>query len=92
MVALDFITKLPLLKEPLIGISYDSILVIIDSLTKFTYLKLYKEVSTIEDLAYIFNKVVITRPRTLQLLPVSGLVCQARYNSSLDWLGLILFS
>ena len=30
---------------------------------KFIYLKLYKEVSTIEDLVYIFNKVVITRHR-----------------------------
>ena len=34
-----------------------------DSLTKFIYLELYKEVSTIEDLVYIFNKVVIIRHR-----------------------------
>ena len=61
MVALDFITKLPLSKEPLIGIVYDSILVIVDSLTKFVYLELYKEASIIEDLVYIFNKVVVVR-------------------------------
>ena len=30
-------------------------------LTKYTYLELYKEASTAEDLAYIFNKIVITR-------------------------------
>ena len=60
-VALDFITKLPLSKEPLTGIEYDSILVIVDSLTKFAYLEPYKEASTAEDLAYIFNKVVIAR-------------------------------
>ena len=68
MVTLDFINKLLLLKEPLIGITYDSILVIMDSLTKFVYLKLYKEASTIEDLVYIFNKVVITRHSILDKL------------------------
>ena len=68
MVALDFITKLPLSKEPLIGIVYDSILVIMDSLMKFIYLKLYKEASTIEDLVYIFNKVMITRHSILDKL------------------------
>ena len=29
-------------------------------LTKYTYLELYKKAFTIEDLAYIFNKIVIT--------------------------------
>ena len=36
---------------------------IIDTLIKYTYLELYKEVFTIEDLAYIFNKIVIARYR-----------------------------
>ena len=61
MVTLDFITKLLLLKEPLIGIFYNSILVIVDMLSKYAYLELYREVSTVEDLVYIFNKVMITR-------------------------------
>ena len=39
-----------------------------DSLIKFTYLKLYKEASTIEDLVYLFNKVVITRHGILDRL------------------------
>ena len=30
-------------------------------LTKYIYLELYKEVFTVEDLVYIFNKIVITR-------------------------------
>ena len=34
-------------------------------LTKYTYLELYKEAFTIEDLAYIFNKIVITRYKIL---------------------------
>ena len=40
---------------------YDSILVIVDTLTKYAYLKLYKEAFIAEDLAYIFNKIVIAR-------------------------------
>ena len=34
-------------------------------LIKYIYLKLYKEVSTIKDLAYIFNKIVIIQHRIL---------------------------
>ena len=60
-IALDFITKLPTSKEPLTGTTYDSILVIVNTLTKYAYLEPYKEASTAEDLAYIFNKIVIAR-------------------------------
>ena len=60
-IALDFITKLPLSKEPLTGTIFDSILVINDTLTKYAYLEPYKEASTAEDLAYVFYKVVIAR-------------------------------
>ena len=35
---------------------------------KFIYLKLYKETSTIEDLVYIFNKVMIIRHGILDKL------------------------
>ena len=34
---------------------------IIDILTKYTYLELYKEVFITEDLVYIFNKIVIAQ-------------------------------
>ena len=34
-------------------------------LTKYVYLEPYKEVSTIEDLVYIFNKIIIARYRIL---------------------------
>ena len=43
------------------GTMYNSILIIVDTLTKYTYLELYKEASTTEDLIYIFNKIVIIR-------------------------------
>ena len=58
-IALDFIVKLPASKEPLTGVSYDSILVIVDRLTKYTHLIPYKEASTAEDLAYTFIKTII---------------------------------
>ena len=41
--------------------TYDSILVIVNTLIKYAYLELYKEASTAEDLIYIFNKVVISQ-------------------------------
>ena len=47
------------------GAIYNSILVIINILTKYTYLESYKKVSIIEDLVYIFNKIVITQYRIL---------------------------
>ena len=34
---------------------------IVNILTKYAYLELYKEVFTTKDLAYIFNKIVITQ-------------------------------
>ena len=40
---------------------YNSILVIINILIKYTYLKLYKEISIVKNLVYIFNKIVITK-------------------------------
>ena len=47
------------------GIIYNSILVIMNILTKYIYLKPYKKVFIVENLVYIFNKVVITRYKIL---------------------------
>jgi hypothetical protein len=58
-VALDFITKLPESKEPMTKTSFDSILVVTDQLTKYNYFIPYKESSSAEDLAYMFNKHII---------------------------------
>ena len=38
---------------------YNSILVIMNTLTKYVYLESYKKIFIVEDLVYIFNKVVI---------------------------------
>ena len=55
---------MPKSKEPLIGIFYDSILMIIDRLIKYIYLMPYLEASNIEDLIYIFVKTIIAQHGT----------------------------
>jgi hypothetical protein len=58
-VALDFIIKLPPSVESIIKVVFDSILVIIDRLTKYGYFILYKESLLTEELVYAFNKHII---------------------------------
>ena len=50
---IDFITKLPLFIDVVIGQKYDLILVIIDKLTKYTEMILFKEPYTVIELRYI---------------------------------------
>jgi len=54
LIALDFIVKLPLSKDPLTGVEYDLILVITERLTKYGYFILYLKASDAEALAYTF--------------------------------------
>jgi hypothetical protein len=65
-IVLDFVVKLLLLRDPIIGIKYDFILVIIDRLTKYIYIILYLEANTAENLAYAFLRVVITNYNALE--------------------------
>jgi hypothetical protein len=58
-IILDFVVKLLLSQDPITGIEYDSILVITDRLIKYTYIILYLEANTVENLAYMFLRVVI---------------------------------
>ncbi len=53
-IALDFIVKLLLSRDPLIGVEYNSILVIIERLTKYGKFILYLEASDAKALAYTF--------------------------------------
>ena len=53
-ISMDFITKLPKSKEPFTGLTYDSILVICDRMTKYSYFMPYRESSTAEDLSYVY--------------------------------------
>ncbi|TDZ13344.1 Transposon Tf2-9 polyprotein [Colletotrichum orbiculare MAFF 240422] len=60
-ISLDFIVKLPKSQEPLTGVHYDSVLVIVERLTKYAYFIPYKESSTAEDLAYVFLRTIVSQ-------------------------------
>jgi hypothetical protein len=57
-VSMDFITDLPPSLEPLTNVEWDSILVIVDRLTKYAYFIPWKKTGTAEDAAYAFYKYV----------------------------------
>jgi hypothetical protein len=60
------VVKLLLSRDLITKIKYDSILVIMDRLTKYTYIILYLKANIIEDLAYAFLKVVIANYSALE--------------------------
>lgn len=53
-ITMDFITKLPLSEDPVTGVHYDSILLIIDTFSKFAHYIPYQENTNAEQFAYIF--------------------------------------
>jgi hypothetical protein len=57
---LDFIVKLLLSKEALIRVTYNSILVVTNRLIKYAHFIPYKKGLTVKNLAYTFNKYIIT--------------------------------
>jgi hypothetical protein len=60
-IAFDFIVKLPLSKEPMTGVTYDSIWVVTERVTKYGYFVPYKESSDARELAYAFLKTVVSQ-------------------------------
>ena len=52
-VSMDFITKLPKSKDPVTGITYDSIMVIVDRFTKYLIAVPFKETHTAEQLGHL---------------------------------------
>jgi hypothetical protein len=66
LIILDSVIKLLLSRDPIIGIEYNFILVAIDRLTKYTYIILYLEASIVEDLVYVFLRVVIANYSALE--------------------------
>jgi hypothetical protein len=58
-IALDFVVKLLLSRDLITEVKYDFILVVIDRLTKYTYIIPYLKASIAEDLAYVFLRVVV---------------------------------
>jgi hypothetical protein len=65
-IILDFVIKLLLSRDLITRIKYNSILVVTDKLTKYIYIILYLKASIIEDLAYMFLRVVIANYNTLE--------------------------
>ena len=59
LVSIDFIVKLLELEELIIKVIYNSILVIVDMLIKFTYFIPYQEKLIVEDLTYAVKKVLL---------------------------------
>ncbi|KAJ3464714.1 hypothetical protein MRS44_009500 [Fusarium solani] len=59
-ITMDFITKLPISEDPATGVHYDSILVIVDRLTKFSYFLPFNEQTDSEQLAYIFMRNIVS--------------------------------
>jgi hypothetical protein len=56
---MDFIIKLPPFVKLITEIIFNSILIIIDRLTKYRYFILYKESLLVEKLVYTLNKYII---------------------------------
>jgi hypothetical protein len=56
---LNFVTKLLLFKELIIGIIYNFIIIVTNRLTKYAYFIPYLKSSLAKDLAYIFYKYVM---------------------------------
>ena len=62
-IAFDLVTKLSLSKKPMTDTKYDSIWTITDLLMKYTYFIPFKEGSSAEQLAYIFQRTVVAAHR-----------------------------
>jgi hypothetical protein len=66
LIILDFVIKLLLLQNLIIGVKYDFIVVIINRLAKYTYIILYLKANTTENLVYIFLRIIIANYSTLE--------------------------
>jgi hypothetical protein len=65
-IILDFVIKLLLSQDLTIRVEYDSILIITDKSTKYIYIILYLKASIVENLAYIFLRVIIINHSALE--------------------------
>ena len=59
-IMMDFIVKLPKSTDPATKVVYDSILVVVDKLTKYTHLVLWKESGTANKLASVLLKELVS--------------------------------
>ena len=57
----DFIGPLPVSKDPATGVEYDSILIIMERLTKYMILLPFKTTGTAKELAHVFLREVVSK-------------------------------
>ena len=84
-IAIDFIVKLPLSREPITRVIYNTIQVTIERLTKYRKFILYKEGSTMEEFVYTFQKHIIADYR----LPEKIISDRDKLQTSKFWKSLI---
>ena len=60
-ISLDFITGIPESRDPVTGVPYDQILVVVDRLTKWAYFIPTQKTMTAEQLAYVFEREIVSR-------------------------------
>ena len=59
-ITMDFVVKLPKSTDPATKVVYDSILVVVDKLTKYTHLVLWKESETVNKLTSVLLKKLVS--------------------------------
>ena len=59
-IMMDFVVKLPKSTDPATKVVYNSILVVVDKLTKYTHLVLWKESGTVNKLASVLLKELVS--------------------------------
>ena len=67
-IMMDFVVKLPKSTDPATKVVYDSILVVVDKLTKYTHLVLWKESGTTNKLASVLLRELVSHqglPKTI---------------------------
>ena len=65
---MDFITKLPKSKDPVTGITYNSIMVIVDRFTKYLIVVLFKKTYTAEQLGHLLLDRLVRDHRVLIMI------------------------
>jgi hypothetical protein len=63
-IALDFVVKLPLSKDPITKVDYDSICVITDRFTKYAYMVPFLETNDADDMAQVFLRTIFANHGT----------------------------
>ena len=60
-ITMDFVVKLPRSEDPVTKVKYDSILVVVDKLTKYAHLILWRETGTASELANVLLKELVSQ-------------------------------